>query len=74
MKTLIQANYRFSESSLQRYIEKISNANSKQELFSLCSTIAEDFKTSYFTYILRQPNDFHNLKYPYSNDMERLVK
>lgn len=63
METFIQAKASFSESSLQSYVEEISNASNRQEIFNLCSKIAAYFEASYFTYILLQPNDFHNLKY-----------
>ncbi len=63
MKTLIRPKHNFSELSLQSHVEKISAAKSKQEIFNLCSKIAEDFQTSYFTYIQLQPNDFHHLRY-----------
>lgn len=60
---LIRASHGASESSLQSKVEKISAATSKQGIFDICSNIAEDLETSYFTYILQLPNDFHTLRY-----------
>jgi DNA-binding CsgD family transcriptional regulator len=53
----------FSKSILQCHVEGISKASSRQEIFNLCSNITDYFEASYFTYMLLQPNDFHNLKY-----------
>lgn len=63
MKTLIRASNSVSWSGMKSNVEKISNAKSKQDIFNLCSNIAEDLETSYFTYILLQPNNFHSLRY-----------
>lgn len=70
MKTLFRAKQSISESSLHSNVEKIANANSKQEIFNICSTIAEEFETSFFTYILLQPNDFHHLKYKIISNLD----
>lgn len=63
MKTQVHANTDVSEPSLQNKIEKISTANCEQDIVDICSAIAEDLETSYFTYTLLLPNDFHNHRY-----------
>ncbi len=63
MKTLICAKQSVSESDLRSHVEKISSVKSKQDIINLCSTIAENLGTSYFTYTLLLPSDFHSLRY-----------
>lgn len=63
MDTFIGSKHITSESGLQSYVDRISIASNKQDIFNLCSNIAKDLETSNFTYILLLPNDFHHLRY-----------